>query len=74
MNDLTSLEPHPVDGGVFDVTRNGEVIIPIDAKIAVSNPTAFAITVEKPGGVVVSDRSRIPLVGDALAARNTSKS
>jgi len=44
----------PVDGGVFDVTESGEVIVPIDAKIAVTNPAAFAITAEKPGGVVVS--------------------
>lgn len=44
----------PVDGGVFDVTAAGEVIIPIDAKLAVRQPAAFAITREKPGGVVVS--------------------
>ncbi len=44
----------PVDGGVFDVTRTGEVIIPIDAKLKVLEPAAFAITAEKPGGVVKS--------------------
>jgi len=45
----------PVDGGVFDVQAgNREVIIPINAKLAVNNPAAFAITLEKPGGVVVS--------------------
>lgn len=44
----------PIDGGVFDVTASGEVIIPIDAKLRTDNPVAFAITVEKPGGVVVS--------------------
>ncbi len=53
------LEKFPKDGGVFDVDANGEVIIPIDAKIAVNNPKAFAITVEKPGGVVVSERGQI---------------
>ena len=47
-------DARPVDGGVFDVTDAGEVIIPIDAKLAVSDPAAFAITVEKPGGVVKS--------------------
>ncbi len=46
-------DKHPVDGGVFDVAENGEVIIPIDAKLSVK-PTVFAITEEKPGGVVVS--------------------
>jgi anti-sigma-K factor RskA len=54
-----ALEKFPKDGGVFDVNENGEVIIPIDAKIAVKNPKAFAITLEKPGGVVVSERGQI---------------
>lgn len=48
-------DAEPVDGGVFDVTASGEVIIPIDAKLLVSSPTAFAITREQPGGVVVSE-------------------
>lgn len=49
----------PIDGGVFNVNANGEVIIPIDAKLKARNPKMFAITIEKPGGVVVSDRKRI---------------
>ncbi|CAN5732995.1 hypothetical protein BH24ACI3_BH24ACI3_04680 [soil metagenome] len=53
------LEPHPKDGGVFDVNTSGEVIIPIDAKIATKDPKVFAITIEKPGGVVVSSREKI---------------
>lgn len=53
------LEKYPKDGGVFDVNENGEVVIPIDAKIAVKNPKAFAITLEKQGGVVVSERGQI---------------
>ena len=48
------VDSHPVDGGVFDVNKDGEVIVPIDAKLYVDKPTIFAITVEKPGGVVVS--------------------
>lgn len=55
----TKLEEHPKDGGVFDVAVNGEVIIPIDAKLAAKDPKVFAITIEKPGGVVVSDRKKI---------------
>jgi len=55
-------ERYPVDGGVFDITSAGEVVIPIHAKLRVMNPTLFAITVEKPGGVVVSDRSKLPLL------------
>lgn len=47
-------DQHPVDGGVFDVDAEGEVVIPIDAKLRIDEPRAFAITLEQPGGVVVS--------------------
>jgi hypothetical protein len=53
-------QAHPVDGGVFDV-QGGEVIVPIRAAIRVFDPRLFAITVERPGGVVVSKRERIVL-------------
>jgi anti-sigma-K factor RskA len=49
----------PVDGGVFDVTSTGEVLIPITAKLRVDDATLFAVTVERPGGVVVSRREHI---------------
>ena len=52
----------PVDGGVFDIDANGQVIVPIDAKLEVGSPAAFAITLEKRGGVVVSDQSNLPLL------------
>jgi hypothetical protein len=53
----------PVDGGVFDVGADaqGDVLVPIQAKLAVSKAKLFAITVERPGGVVVSKRERIVL-------------
>lgn len=54
-----NLEAHPKDGGVFNVSETGEVIVPIEAKLNVYSPKAFAITVEKPGGVVVSGREKI---------------
>lgn len=47
-------DKNPIDGGVFDVTSEGEVLIPIDSKLPVISPAAFAITREQPGGVVVS--------------------
>lgn len=48
-------DSNPVDGGVFDVVTAGtEVLIPIDAKLDIITPKAFAITRERPGGVVVS--------------------
>jgi len=55
-------DDEPIDGGVFDVTETGEVIIPIDAKLRVVDPAAFAVTIEKPGGVVVSNQQRLPLL------------
>ena len=56
------LSQRPIDGGVFDINTSNEIIIEIDAKIVVEQAAAFAITVEPPGGVVVSDRSRVPLL------------
>lgn len=57
-------EAHPVDGGVFDVPAeaDGDVVVRIDPRLPVSRATAFAITVEQPGGVVVSSRERLPLL------------
>ncbi len=53
-------DKYPVDGGVFDVdNETGDVVVAIKAKLPVDKPTLFAVTVEKPGGVVVSKRERI---------------
>ncbi len=58
-------EAKPVDGGVFDVGAGGEVIVPIDPKLEVRDAVLFAVTVEKPGGVVVSERERLVLLAQA---------
>jgi hypothetical protein len=53
-------DKYPVDGGVFDVDAStGDVVVPIRAKLPVAEAALFAVTVEKPGGVVVSKRERI---------------
>ena len=45
----------PVDGGIFDVIRTDKaIIIPINPKLPISKAVGFAITLEQPGGVVVS--------------------
>ena len=49
----------PIDGGTFDVDASGEIVIPIDAKLRAVEPGMFAVTVERPGGVVVSKREKI---------------
>jgi anti-sigma-K factor RskA len=58
---IDSTQEHPIDGGVFDVDGD-DVLIEIDAKLAVGDPKAFAVTVEKPGGVVVSAQERVVLL------------
>ncbi|MEM6688223.1 MAG: anti-sigma factor [Planctomycetota bacterium] len=55
-------DEEPIDGGVFDCTSDGEMIVRIDAKLKVIDPQAFAITIEQPGGVVVSTQERLPLL------------
>jgi hypothetical protein len=58
----------PVDGGVFDVTQSdGKTYVRIDAKIDVRTAAWFAVTVEEPGGVVVSQRQNIPVVANMPA-------
>lgn len=57
--DATRDDSYPVDGGVFDITTAGRVVVPITPKITVHQAAAFAVTVETPGGVVVSTRERI---------------
>lgn len=50
----------PVDGGVFDIPTDGSpVVVPISAKLALSNPQAFVITLEQPGGVVKSKQEKV---------------
>lgn len=63
-------DDEPVDGGVFDISQVGDSYVPIQAKLNVIDPVGFAITVEKPGGVVVSDQSRLPLLALVQVAQN----
>ncbi len=56
-------EGPPVDGGVFDIPPNvDEVQIPVDAKLLVGEPVMFVITIEQPGGAVVSKQDRVAMV------------
>lgn len=67
--DATRGDQYPVDGGVFDIPANsgGEVIVPILARIPIRDPALFAVTIEKPGGSVVSSRERIVVVAPVAA-------
>ncbi len=57
--DETQDKKTPVSGGVFDVAKNGEIVIPIDAQLKIKKPVMFAITKEKAGGVVVSKLNQV---------------
>ena len=55
---------YPVDAGVFDIAANAtEVVIPIHADVPVRSAAAFAVTVEKAGGTVVSARDHVVALG-----------
>ena len=57
---------YPVDGGVFDIPAAAtEAVIPIHAALPVTEAKAFAVTVEKPGGVVVSGLKHVVALGAA---------
>jgi hypothetical protein len=57
---------YPVDGGVFNVPPNADqVVVPIRAEVAVHAAKAFAVTIEQPGGVVVSGREHVVAIGKA---------
>lgn len=55
-------QKYPIDGGLFNVNTQGEIILPIDTRLKVEKPKMFAVTAEKPGGVVVSDLKRVMAV------------
>jgi len=59
---------YPIDGGVFDIPPNAtEVVVPINPKIAVHEPAMFAVTIEQPGGVVVSAREHVVALAKVAA-------
>ena len=54
-------QDEPIDGGVFNVAGDN-VIVPIDPKLKAVDVFQFAVTIEKPGGVVKSKQERIALL------------
>lgn len=61
--DKTQNDKYPVSAGVFNVNEKGEVVVPLDTELKIVKPEMFAVTEEKPGGVVVSDREKLLAVG-----------
>ncbi len=60
-------QKNPVSGGVFDVNKDGEIVVPIDSALKIQEPTMVGITAEKPGGVVVSDLKKVMAVANFSA-------
>lgn len=57
---------YPVDAGVFDVPADSaEVVIPIRAALSIAAAKTFAVTLEGPGGVVVSALGHVVALGKA---------
>ncbi len=52
-------QKNPVSGGIFNINKDGEAVIPIDSALKIQEPTMVGITAEKPGGVVVSDLKKV---------------
>ena len=56
----------PVDGGVFNIpSGDGTTIIPIRNPLVITDPKAFVITLEQPGGVVVSKKEVVVALAKA---------
>ena len=49
----------PVDGGVFDVRPDGTALVPVRSPLVLKDVELFAVTVEPPGGVVVSEDGKV---------------
>lgn len=61
-------DKYPVDGGVFDIpATGGEVVVPIQARLPVRDAAMFAVTLERAGGVVVSEREHIVVLAKAAS-------
>lgn len=64
--DATRDRRYPVDGGVFDIEPGAtEAFVRIAPRVPVGRAIMFAVTVEAPGGVVVSSRERVALLAEA---------
>jgi outer membrane murein-binding lipoprotein Lpp len=61
-------DKYPVDGGVFDIpATGGEVVVPIQARLPVMDAAMFAVTLERAGGVVVSEREHIVVLAKVVS-------
>lgn len=56
-----------VSGGIFNASRDGEIVVPIEPGIDVGRVALFAVTVEDAGGTWVPDlRRRVVVSGEEL--------
>ncbi len=63
--DGSRADPYPVDAGMFDIPHSGgRYVVPINARLPIGQPKAFAVTIESPVGAVVSKPERVILAGE----------
>lgn len=63
--DATRTDAFPVDAGLFDIPHSGGCyVVPINARLPIGQPRAFAVTLESPMGAVVSKPDRVILAGE----------
>ena len=63
--DATRTDAFPVDAGLFDIPHSGGCyVVPINARLPIGQPRAFAVTLESPMGAVVSKPDRVILTGE----------
>jgi anti-sigma-K factor RskA len=69
--DATRGDKYPVDGGVFDIPPNStEVVVPIQARLPVGQAAMFAVTLERAGGAVVSEREHILVLAKTASGQS----
>jgi len=67
--DKTQDEATPNIGGIFDVSSNGDLILPIHASLHAESPQMFALTIERHGGVMVSKREKIAALAKVVTQK-----
>jgi hypothetical protein len=71
VHDAARPEPHPVNGGTFDIPVNGgKWVIAIEPKLPVFHASGFEVTLERVGGVVISSPERVLLSAPVFRAED----
>ena len=71
VHDAARPEPHPVNGGTFDIpVEGGNWVIAIEPKLPVFHASGFEVTLERVGGAVISSPERVLLSAPVFRAED----